>query len=224
MNENEKKDILEKVRKVLAKSKNNPSEAESQAAILKAQEILIKYGLSMEQIKGLNNDDIEVYEKKSGLLKSTWWHKSLALNISENFKCKCYLNGNELTFIGLSEDVEICCEIFQYAKENINYNCNLFMQKKKHRLRIITKEKISNAKKSYITGYLYGLKEKLKKQVDDNKWEIIICTPIEVENYFNSFNFTHTTSIEGFNNSDKVALREGYKAGKNFELIIGNLE
>ena len=41
---------IEKIKKLLALAGNNPSEEEAQAAMLKAQELLLQNGLTMEEV------------------------------------------------------------------------------------------------------------------------------------------------------------------------------
>lgn len=49
--------IINKIKKVLELSKNNPSEKEAQAAALKAQKLMVEYHISMEEVSGIEDSE-----------------------------------------------------------------------------------------------------------------------------------------------------------------------
>ena len=48
--------ILEKIKKVLELSKNNPSAAEAESALLMAQKLMVQYNLTMEDVEGTTQE------------------------------------------------------------------------------------------------------------------------------------------------------------------------
>lgn len=77
---NPKKHIIDKIIKIYNKSKNNPSEHEVKAAVLKVQEMLMKYNLSMLDIK-IEEEPEDVKSIKYSK-KSRWWHRKLGIIIA----------------------------------------------------------------------------------------------------------------------------------------------
>lgn len=214
------KKIIEKIMKVYNKSKNNPSEHEAKAAILKVQEMLVKYNLEMKDLSV--KEDYNVEQISSGQ-RSRWWHGRLGNILAENFKCKMYTitsRGRAIVFIGRKTDVNICLETFNYTKKAINYNCKIHMAKRRFR----KKENIKMAKESFIEGFIYGLSRVLDEQKNKNNWGLVLQVPAEVQDYYNSIKFTGTVDYRrNDKETDEKAYMEGYIRGKEFEINPGKI-
>ena len=81
------KSIISKIERLLALAGNNPSQEEAQSAMLKAQQMMAKYNLSMEafQEKEPEKKEVEQVWVKGG--QSCQWMRSLAKVIADNFRC-----------------------------------------------------------------------------------------------------------------------------------------
>lgn len=167
-------DIFEKISKLLALSdvsKNN-SESEAYAALLKAQEMLAKYNLTMEDISA----------PKENIVDSICEHKynygfryRLANIISNNFRTKNFVRNNSVVFYGYHSDVEVSKSAFEFAYKTIVRNGE------KLRNQIYSELGYSTGVfNSYASGFLAGMKSALDKQCE----ALQIVTPVEVVDSF----------------------------------------
>lgn len=210
------KSIIEKIMKVYNKSKNNPSEYEAKAAILKVQEMLAKYNLEMKDLS--IEEDHKVDEVRSGQ-KSRWWHGRLGSILAKNFKCRIYTltgNGKTIVFVGKETDINICLQTFEYTKKAVNYNCKIHMAKRRFR----KKENIKMAKESFIEGFIEGLGRALKEQKNNNNWGLVLQVPEEVQEYYNNIEFTGKVYYirKDDKKTDERAYIDGYNKGKDFNV------
>lgn len=211
----ERETIIERILKVYNKSKNNPSEEEAKAALLKVQEMLAKYNLQLKDLKA--EEKKPVIEIELGK-KCRWWHGGLARILATNLKCKSYtsnyIGGRRIVFVGEELDVQICSETFKYIKNAITYNCKIHMSTRKLKL----KERIKIAKESFITGFLNGLEYALDEQKACNEWGLVLAAPIAVQEFYSNLNLTtfRWEKSTGDKN-DERAYRDGYVKGKEFD-------
>jgi hypothetical protein len=207
--------VINKVRKALALANDNPSDAEAHTAMLLAQQMLAKHGMTMKDVEGEQEDLKKVVEvsvtKPSGRIP--WWKKQLIMIIAENFKCKAFKGGTTLVLFGLEEDVEIAKAVYQYAEDVMDklaksYVGKLYRQGK-------STEGVRN---EYILGFLHGLGEKFKEQVEKNNWGLIIVTDALVEQHYAEKNLRKASSggIQPSFSGNAEARQEGYNQGKNF--------
>lgn len=205
--------ILEKVKKVLALSKNNPSEAEAQSAALKAQRMMAEYNITIKELEGkmIDNDisQVEVYVKMGNK-----WKAPLAFIVSKNFRCKYYFYGRDwIVFFGHKIDAEIAAETFKFLFDFGNRKAtNYYLKLKKEG------KNTKGVKNAYLVGFLEGINEVFEKQCT----ALIIVTPKDVEEEYklllDSGNYT-TRQSKGLslridNEGDK-AREEGRITGKN---------
>ena len=131
--------VIEKIKKTLALAENNTNEHESRAAMLHAQRLLAKHGLSM---KDVSTADVpskkDVVENKTEASQKVWWTGRLASIVAENFKCFIYNSfygrSHSIVFVGIKEDAEIAKTVFQFAKTSVEYYAKKYVNKKKKEL------------------------------------------------------------------------------------------
>lgn len=212
--------VLKKIQKALALSKNNPSAEESQTALLKAQELMAKHNLSFGDVeignKSQNKDVIKGFGTE--FTKLQWWMKELAGIIGDNFRCYNYLNcrygKRRITFMGLKEDVELCTEIYKFAVEAIKTHSKAFLK----RYKVSGDRARTNAiKNDYIYGYLSGMREKFKEQVEKNDWGLVLVKDALVVQKYNEMNLEKSEASKIKTAGSNKAHEEGYKDGKNFD-------
>ena len=104
-------DIYKVIRSLLAKAESTHSEHEAHAAILKAQELMAKYGIS-----SLSAEEGHQYASQ-GCAHSgdRAFRRQLANVIAPNFRVKFYLSNMQVTFFGREDDVKIAKEVFEYT-------------------------------------------------------------------------------------------------------------
>ena len=106
--------IIEKIKKVLELSKNNPSEHEAQAAALKAQELMAQYHISLAEVEDI--EDIEnIVEETVMVGNGKKWKYRLANVVARNFRCRTFYYGTQMVvFYGYETDAKIAAETFKY--------------------------------------------------------------------------------------------------------------
>lgn len=200
--------IIEKIKGLLAlgDKSRNCEEAEAEAALLKAHELMAKYNISVE---------ITEQEKISythEVCESKWnmgFRKPLARIIANNFRCEYYLRGSggAVVFFGHSTDARIAREVFEFAysfamKEgNRCYNKNYQMGRDTR-----------GVFNSYVRGFLKGLEQKLGEQ----STALMVITPPDVKDEFQDLSKNWKTSSGGMRDTgfDRDAYSQGVTDGR----------
>lgn len=206
----ENKNVVDKIKRLLALSDKgkNTSDHEAEAALLKAHELMAKYNISVETTKG----EIEIaYVHEQA--KSKWnmgFRKPLAVIISKNFRCECYLTGSQgaVTFFGRESDAKIARQVFEFAYDfalregNRHYNKNYQMG--------LETRGVFN---SYVKGFLTGLKQKL----DEQSTALMVVTPPDVVEKFEEMTKSFARSKGGMQEGrlNAAAYLAGIQDGKN---------
>lgn len=163
--------ILKRVRKALNLA-NSKNDEESHTAMLLAQQMMAKYGIEMEDVnahleEAPQKEVMEMYATKATKLQ--WWQKEVAGVVANNFRCYTFWrtrNGkSRIVFLGLKEDTKIAREVFAYAQDSIEYFSILYLNEKGVE-GISERSKIRN---DYISGFISGLRDRFREQVDANE-------------------------------------------------------
>lgn len=214
--------IFNRIKKTLALAKNNPSEHEAQAAMLMAQKLLAKHGLTLKDMEGEDTTEglkkvvrLDIIEPTGRLV---WWRSSLAEVIARNFKCKCFLTkyGNYekvITFMALEEDAEIAKEVYLYAEKVADNLATKYVQKQ-YREGNNTK----GVRNDFMKGFIAGLDEKFIEQVEKNNWGLVIVTDALVVQEFKELKvrYVNSTGVRPKFSGSESAYNEGHESGKNF--------
>ena len=209
-----KENILSKVKKLLAVAEGSNFEQESQNAMLKAQEFMLKYNLTMEDIE-IKEDKKEVTDETAmQTSRMPWYWKNLMMVIGENFRCQPYTSKGRISracFIGLKEDVKLVKEVFTYAINTVETCAKNYTAKYK-RPGLNT----TGIKNDYITGFINGLRDKFKEQVESKGFALMLVKDdavierIEKKGLRKGQGSTHRV------NRDQEARQAGYQQGRNF--------
>lgn len=204
----ENKQVIEKVKRLLALSDKakNASEAEAEAALLKAHELMAKYDIEMSEA---SDDKVEYIHEECVSKWNMGFRKPLASIIARNFRCETYLRGNggSVVFFGHSTDAKIAREVFEYAYVlgcrggNSAYNRNYQMGKS-----------TIGVFNSYTRGFLAGLATKLGEQ----STALMVITPPDVKSAYEEFsrNFKKCSGGIRGNSFDGEAYTQGVQDGK----------
>ena len=208
------KGVIAKIEKLLALAGNNPSEAEAQAAMLKAQKLMAEHNLDMTQFQD------KPQEKKEAIIEyfrgyhNTNWAISLARVICDNFRCNLLrAPGYGLVFIGLKEDVAICKAVFSFAAQVLDKN--MAKLRRQYRKQNLPTDGISG---DYAAGFIAGLRDKYKEQVEKNNWGLILVKDALVEQKTKDITNPRGKPHSGkrLNRSGDMGLyTKGYLDGKN---------
>lgn len=219
-NSNEK--IIEKIKKVLELSKNNPSIEEAKSAALKAQKLMAEYHISMLEIEMI--DDIEnIIEEKIDVGTGNKWKYALSSIVAKNFRCKYFYYGkNTVVFYGYEEDAKISAMTFKMLFDVGNKESAKYYQKQRQEYlkecRYFDGRGIKNA---FLNGYLLGIREALERQCT----ALMIVIPKNVEEKYKE----RTSNFHSINSSLKIRINtegeraksEGIRIGKNMIMSRG---
>jgi hypothetical protein len=209
---------IKKIQGLLAKSFNNPSEEEAKTALLLAQKLMVKWGIDADEV----NKDKE--KKKEKIVREIYnsqsvraeWKVVLASLIARNFRCKMYFLGVEkpyIVFLGVAADAKICLEVFSQTLD--------FMMKGRDRCYLkmrLANKATKGTKGDYVKGFLAGLADAFKNQIDEQGWGLIIAPSPEVQKEYDSLDFVKDkqakirTILTGNN---KEAREMGYVDGRS---------
>lgn len=207
------KNIISKIEKLLALAGNNPSEAEAQAAMLKAQKLMAENNLTMETLNSNKEPQKkEVVQEWFEGGQSCQWMRNLGKVIANNFRCDMMVGpGYGLVFIGLKEDAKICIQVFNFAAHTLEKNMRKI--RRQYRKQGLSTEGISG---DYSRGFIKGLSDKFKEQVDRNNWGLILVKDNMVTEYCESVKKGKASSGKALNSSGDMGLyMKGYTDGKS---------
>lgn len=167
----EKEKIIDKIRKLLELSKNNPNKEEAILALTKARELMFKHNVDIENIK---KDDTNYFEKIVQLKKWKNWIIFFVMYLNDAFGTFSLYNQytKRIYFYGEKEKVLGVSEIFEFLFEIADY---LAMKEYKNYLKEYGTGK--GIYLSYILGFINGVNNALEKQNREfEKYGIVIVT------------------------------------------------
>lgn len=175
-----------KIRMLLNLAGNNPSEQEAQAAMLKAQQLMVKYRIEEGDLE--DPDKCEVREIATGITCTSTvdpWIAHLCKVVAQNYRCECFMRQRkrskqkQMVIIGLNDEPEVADAIFKFARSVIYREIDAMRKQGKakgygvHALRPFTD--------SYAVGFIYGMRDKFDQQKEKHpEWALVVCTPQEV--------------------------------------------
>lgn len=209
--------IISKIAKLLALSES-PNEFEAKAAMLKAQELLIKHKMTIKDIKEYNNEKTNVIENLTSItFTKAKWKGKLAYVIAENFGCYSFfrtLNTNRIVFMGKEEDATICTIVMEYAVDCINDKV------KKLRYEYLKAGYSTKGLESdYALGFISGLNTAFENQKEDNQdWGLILVKDQVIIDKYNSIHFKKLLNTDmDYQGFDEVYC-SGVEDGENFSI------
>jgi hypothetical protein len=214
----DKEKAIDLVQKVLAKANNNTNQHEAELAMLKAQELMVKYNLEMSEISDIKEDKEVVKTDVTKEGKTLWWVKQLASVIGKNFRCEALLytldGKSKMVFIGLKEDVAVAVKVFGFATDSMLMCSDRYIDILK--VKNGTTDRYTEEKKNYIQGFIEGIKTKYAEQVKQNGWGLILVKDKMVTDYLGKLDVKKTSAKVNFN-YDATHFEKGFKDGKQFE-------
>ena len=218
--------IKKKIKKLLALSADNPNDAESYAAMQKAQELMAQYKL--EQLDLPEDKKQECVQVKTtlcyGSRGSDQYINDLASIVADNFCCVNYIStprGSRTHYIclmGNKDDVSIAQEVLYTANMCIIRGYNKVWKEMcaKYMIDYIPAKYFNPMKLGYTEGYLAGLRYALESQKEKHQeWGLVLVVPQEAQDYLGGLEkVSHDNGII----SDPEYYYKGYEDGRSFNL------
>lgn len=205
-----KEEILEKIKGLLAlgDSNKNNSDEEAKAAMLKAQQLMAKYDIDIQEV-----EDKEEEQYSHEMCEHKWdyaYRIPLANVLGKNFRCMVYTKGKSIVFMGHPSDAKICKATFEFAYQFIQKRGNA-LYNKRYSMGYSTKGVFN----SYAHGFIVGLKEAFDVQCQ----ALAIITPQDVIDEFTNISKEWATKKRKNIANDATDIeiwREGRRDGKKF--------
>lgn len=222
--------IINKIKKLLALSERNSSDMEAESALLAAQRLMAEHGIIMDEVKEAEqNGDVVTSAYTEFIARMPWWHRALAKVIASNFKCDYTihtlredgkLNGRAARFFGHPEDVEICKTVYCYAVRQAGWLASVYAREYKKRTGVSSAGGIKN---DFLNGFICGIRDKFKKQVEKNGWGLIVVCDEAVRQACEKevTGKIHASKIRCAGSLEANAA--GYRKGKQFEPVAGEI-
>ena len=217
-------DIKDRIAKLLALAGNNSSEGEAKLALLRARELMAKYKLRPEECR--EKEKIKVVKSLIGISvtgRKYAWGVTLAAVIAEHYCCIAYrghtkgTQTQDIGFIGLEDDFEICSRIFRYAFECVKQTSDeIFAQDADW----YSASKRRRNAEAYGWAFCSGLQAAFDAQQEQNQeWGLVMAVPQAVRD-------TEIGKMKGtpYGNAARVledsaydARQRGYEDGRKFD-------
>jgi hypothetical protein len=209
--------IVEKIQKLLALSESS-NENEAQLSMLKAQELLAKHKLSLEEVKEFKAYNSDIKEKISSVsFTKAKWKSHLAQLIADNFGCYHYFRSRRthtIAFFGREEDITVCNIVLEYAIDCIESTVK--------RLRYQYSRNGYSTKgleNDYALGFIAGLEKKFEEQKRANQeWGLVLAKDKEVVEAHSEIEFKRiidtNTQFQGY----LEVYRKGREDGERFSI------
>ncbi len=207
METNNQEQVIEKIKKLLALSEKNSNDNEAKAAALKAQKLMNQYDISIDTIGTAPEETIDYDTLYVGNGKS--WKYALANIISTNFKCKNFWVGSKtVAFYGYKQNTEVSKITFNWLFKMIHR----LADREVHR-GYAKGIDVSNIYKSYVSGFLTGLKTSLEAQSK----ALLIITPTKVTDSYQEFSKDFKTRNKSIkvNSINEDSYKAGVEDGRN---------
>lgn len=164
--------VLDLIRKCLALSQS-PNEFEAELAMAKAQELLLKHNLSMDQVKDAPKEDLaELIDCYADIGSDTWLRLLYNVIAEQNF-CKVVGHHNNISILGRMVNVQATLEMAQWMQVQVERLCEEACQKDLKRysskladgtyhFSVYNRESTRSFKQSFYLGIVSRIGERLR--------------------------------------------------------------
>lgn len=209
-------DIKDKVKKLLRLA-DSSNEHEAKLAMAKAQELLAKHKLSMSDVE---LKEMKVEHRNTGIFYSERkdkWKSYLIHAIAELYCVENYINTayhsskHEICIIGMSNDIDVCLEVFNFAAQSIEEWFVLFKESNGWKY---STQYLNAIKNTYGKGFAAGVNVTLKEQMEEKQqeWGLVMVTPKEATDFKTGLSMLKSKAVE--NSIQDVEIeRSGYIDG-----------
>ena len=202
--------IIDKIKKLLALSSNNPSKEEAISATLMAQKLMAKYRIQEDEtLDEIQEEDLieSIFTTQKHDSSFHAWRKQLAVIVARNFCCKCYMKGADVVFRGYKQDAEIALNAYMYL-----YTVGDKLGSKAYKDQLATTGSGKGAYNSFVLGFLKGVDEGLSVQCT----ALMLIVPQAVEDEWQKFSANFSKGkTQRISVTDSELYMKGREEGKN---------
>lgn len=162
--------LIERLKKLLALAGNNPSEAEAQAALAKAQAVALEHGIDLALLGNVNSDEDQIHQEFISFGQRLPTVNNYVANILVKFfnvkiiTTGSRSNGRGLIFVGKNDALQTAKYIYTWLSDTM-VRCWHNYYHKNPGVKL-------DFKQSYLLGFYNGLYSKLeanKKTVESDR-------------------------------------------------------
>lgn len=208
VSEEKRKKMIDKIKKMLALSENNPSEEEALSAALQAHKMMVKYNIHEEEVsfEEIKKDIKSVFSEQKHNSNLHKWRRQLAAVVAEAFRCKCYIHGRDIVFRGYEDDAQLALDVYLML-----YNVGDKLGSKAYTTQLKNSGSGSGAYNSFVVGFLHGVQDAFYEQCT----ALMVVIPKEVEEEWNDFSAHMKTAKKiRYTIINRDLYEEGYSEGK----------
>jgi hypothetical protein len=180
--EEKRAEIIEKIMKVLALSQS-PNQNEAAAALARAQRMLYKHNLKMEDIENYNRKEKNKYTyKRLKLGSNRRWRILLASVIARNFLCESVQAGKSqyVDIVGTEENIQVVLQVIPFVERQIDMMSELAFGRQGIGSKTKWKDSFCRGAKDTIETRLKESKESFMLEGETSK-ALIVQTELEIK-------------------------------------------
>ena len=199
--------MIEKIKKMMALAENNPSEEEALSAALQAHKLMMKYNIHESEVtlEEVKEDIVSIFSEQNHNSSLHKWRKQLGAIVARAFRCKCYISGKDVVFRGYKDDAQLALDVYLML-----YTVGDRLGSKAYTEQLAETGSGKGAYNSFVVGFLYGVRDAFDEQCT----ALMVITPKEVEEDWESFSAHMKTSKTSFTVADRELYEKGYAEGK----------
>lgn len=220
----EQKDLLRKVRKLLAIAERSTNEHEAQSALLRVQALMVEHRLSRSDIEHGEAPErgekaVTQTEADRPYQQFPTWKLQLAGVIAHNFRCvaiRTRQGEQHLSFIGLTVDVTLATETYSAAARAAEALSRAYVKTRVRAYRV-SPGIGQRLAASFRLGFVQSLHQRFAEQVTTHQWALVLVRDEVVDEAVQSLGKIKEFKARRSRQQDNEALLAGYDAGRRFE-------
>ncbi len=218
-----REDVISKVRRLLTLAERTTFQGEAEAALLQAQALLVQHDLSTRDLEEDETEQqlVDTAIEASGRLVS--WRGWLAQVIGDNFRVQTYQTRTRhgltrLRFLGLAGDVEVAVAVYRAAATTVERLAEAYLSRERARAwGPLGRGEAKQSRSSFIGGFIYGLRDKFREQVDKQEWGLVPIQPAAVQEAVKALHLGTARTSQANYHGDPEASDAGYTCGRSFD-------
>jgi len=193
--------IVQKIQNLLDLASNNPSENEAKAALLKAQELMLRYHI--ENPETIDEDKVVTcFYDLAGRNKDEFV-LMLSVVIANNFRCKTLHHESKICFIGFEADAKTAVQVYVFILNFADHYANRFFTINRNDKNVSV----------WYNGFIYGLHKAFDARAG---YELMVQVPEKVKLLYDSLRREQTYKKSSNQNKTNIskAFMDGFNRGK----------